>query len=105
MFTSISRVPVGIGIYLAAVAILLLMTLGLSGNAMFGNPDELIHRRFVWAYWLVGSLTAGRLFSMAAGRRLQLSTWAVTVSIFALVLVPARYGSGLQRGKWSGAVT
>lgn len=93
------------GISVAAVAILSLMTFGLSGNAMFGNPDELIHRPFVWAYWLVGSLTAGRLFSMAAGRRLQLSTWAVTVSIFALVLVPARYGSGLQRGKWSGADT
>jgi hypothetical protein len=90
-------------ISVATVAILLLMTFGLSGNAMLGNPDELIHRPFVWVYWLVGSLTAGRLFSMAAGPRPQLPTWAVAVSIFALMLVPARYGSGLERGKWSGA--
>jgi hypothetical protein len=85
------------------VAILLLMTFGLRGNAMWGNPDELIHRPFVWAYWLVGSLTAGRLFSMAAGPRPQLPTWAVAGSIVALMLVPVWYGSGLQRGEWSGA--
>ena len=91
------------GISAAAVAILLLMTFGLGGNAMLGNPDELIHRPFVWAYWLVGSLSAGRLLSMAAGPRPQLPTWAVTVSIVALMLVPVRYGSGLERGKWSGA--
>ena len=92
-------------ISVATVVILLLMTFGLSGTAMFGNPDELIHRPFVWAYWLVGSLTAGRLFSMAAGPRPQLPTWPIAVSIFALMLVPAWYGSGLQRGKWSGADT
>lgn len=92
-------------ISVATATILLLMTFGLSGTAMFGNPDELIHRPFVWAYWLVGSLTAGRLFSMAAGPRPQLPTWAVAVTIFALMLVPAWYGSGLQRGKWSGADT
>jgi len=63
----------------------------------------LIHRPFVWAYWLVGSLTAGRLFSMAAGPRPQLPTWAIALGILALMLVPVWYGSGLQRGKWSGA--
>jgi hypothetical protein len=91
------------GISMATVAILLLMTFGLSGDAMSGNAGELIHRPFVWAYWLVGSLTAGRLFSMAARRHLQPLTWAVTGSIVALMLVPVRYGSGLERGKWSGA--
>jgi hypothetical protein len=91
------------GISVAAVAILVLMTFGLSGNAMLGNPDELIHRPFVWAYWLVGSLTAGRLFSMAAGRRPQPPTWTIAAGILALMLVPVWYGSGLQRGKWSGA--
>ncbi len=90
-------------ISVAAVAILLLMTFGLSGNAMFGTRDELIHRPFVWAYWLVGSLTAGRLFSMATRRRPQPPTWAVAVGIVGLMLVPVWYGSGLQRGKWSGA--
>jgi hypothetical protein len=90
-------------ISVATVAILLLMTFGLSGNALLGNPDELIHRPFVWAYWLVGSLTAGRLFSMATGRRPQPPTWAIAVSILALLLVPVWYGSGLECGKWSGA--
>jgi len=91
------------GISVAAVAILVLMTFGLSGTAMLGNPDELIHRPFVWAYWLVGSLTAGRLFSMAAGPRPQPPTWTIAAGILALMLVPVWYGSGLQRGKWSGA--
>lgn len=90
-------------ISVAAVAILLLMTFGLSSNAMFGTADELIHRPFVWAYWLVGSLTAGRLFSMAAAHRPQPPTWAIAVGLLALVLVPVWYGSGLERGKWSGA--
>jgi hypothetical protein len=90
-------------ISVAAVAILLLMTFGLGGNAMLGNPDELIHRPFVWAYWLVGSLAAGRLFSMAAGRRPQPPIWAVAVGILVLIIVPIWYGSGLDRAKWSGA--
>ena len=90
------------GISVATVAILLLMTFGLSGNATSGNADELIHRPFVWAYWLVGSLTAGRLFSMAAGRHLQPPTWALAASIVALMVVPVWYGSGLERGKWLG---
>jgi hypothetical protein len=90
-------------ISVAAVAILLLMTFGLSGNAMLGHPDELIHRPFVWAYWLVGSLTAGRLFSMAAGHRPQPPTWAIAVVILALMPVPVWYRSGLERGKWLGA--
>jgi hypothetical protein len=88
------------GISMAALAILLLMTFGLSGDL---RSSELIHRPFVWAYWLVSSLTAGRLFSMLAAGRPQLPTWAVAVGIFALMLVPAWYGFGLQRGKWSGA--
>jgi hypothetical protein len=87
------------GISMAAVAILLLMTFGLSGDVMSG---ELIHRPFVWVYWLVGSLTAGRLFSMVAGDRPQLPTGAVAVSIIALMLVPVWYGSSLELRKWSG---
>ena len=54
------------GISLAAVAIFLLMTFGMGRTATSDNAHELIHRPFVWAYWLVGSLTAGRLFSMLA---------------------------------------
>jgi hypothetical protein len=91
------------GISVAAIAILLLMTFGLSGDMTSSNAGELIHRPFVWAYWLVGSLTAGRLFSMAAGSRPQPPIWAAAVAVLALMLIPIRYGSGVERGKWPGA--
>jgi len=91
------------GISIASLAILLLMTFGLRGNDVLGMRDELIHRPFVWTYWLVSSLTAGRLFSMARRRGPQLPTWAAVLSILVLMLVPVWYGSGLQRGNWSGA--
>jgi hypothetical protein len=85
------------GISVAAVAILLLTTFGLSGDL---RTSELIHRPFVWAYWLVASLTAGRLFSLLAADRPPLPAWAVAVSLVALLWVPAWYGSGIERGKW-----
>jgi hypothetical protein len=87
------------GISVAAVAILLLMTFGLNGNVA---SSEFMHRPFVWAYWLVASLTAGRLFSMVAERWPQPSILATVVSVLALMLVPIRYGSGLERSKTSG---
>jgi hypothetical protein len=90
------------GISVAAVAILLLLTFGLGRDGTSNNAYEFIHHPFVWTYWLVGSLTAGRLFSIVAGRRPQLWTRVVVVSIIALTLLPVCYGSGLQRGKWSG---
>ncbi len=86
-------------ISVAAVAILLLMTFGMGGNGTSDNAHEFIHRPFVWAYWLVGSLAAGRLFSILAARRQQLWTRAVVVGALVLTLVPVCYGSGLQRGK------
>jgi hypothetical protein len=88
------------GISMAAVAILLLMTFGISGDL---NSSELIHKPFVWGYWLVSSLTAGRLFSMVAAARRQLATGVVAISSVALILVPVQYGSGIQRGNWLGA--
>lgn len=89
-------------ISLAALAILLLMTFGLSRSGTGENVYEFIQRPFVWAYWLVGSLTAGCLFAMVAERRPQLSMRVVIVSAVALTLIPVCYGSGLQRGKWRG---
>jgi hypothetical protein len=89
------------GLSLAAVAILMLMTFGMGGTGTSDNAHEFIHRPFVWAYWLVGSLAAGRLFSMLAARCPQLWTRAVAVSGIVLTLVPVCYGSGLQRGKGS----
>jgi hypothetical protein len=90
------------GISLAGVAILLLMTFGLSRSGTAENAYEFMQRPFVWTYWLVGALTAGRLFSMVTERYLRFATAIVIVSIAALMLVPARYGSGLQPGKWPG---
>ncbi|MBO0695774.1 MAG: hypothetical protein J2P56_06695, partial [Verrucomicrobia bacterium] len=89
-------------ISVAAVVILLAMTFGLGGDGIWSNVTELIHRPFVWAYWLVASLTAGRLFSIAAVRGLRLATAVVIAGIVALMLVPVRFGSGLQPGKWPG---
>ena len=89
------------GISVAAMAILLLMTFGMGGTGTSDNAHEFIHRPFVWAYWLVGSLAAGRLFSILAACRPQLWTRAVVVSSIVLTLVPLCYGSGLQRGKGS----
>jgi hypothetical protein len=89
------------GLSLAAVAILMLMTFGMGGTGLSDNAHEFIHRPFVWAYWLVGSLAAGRLFSILAARRLQTWTRAVVASAFILTLVPICYGTGLQRGKGS----
>jgi hypothetical protein len=88
-------------ISVATVAILLLATFGLGGDL---RTSELIHRPFVWVYWLVASLTAGRLFSLLAGARPHLSAWAVAVSLVALLWVPVVYGSGIERGKWPGAI-
>jgi hypothetical protein len=90
------------GILVAAVAILLLMTFGIGRNGTADNAYEFIQHPFIWAYWLVGALTAGRLFSMVTERYLRFATAVVIVSIAALMLVPVRYGSGLQPGKWAG---
>ena len=88
------------GLSVAATAIFLLMTFGLSGDLW---SNELIHRPFVWAYWLVGSLTAGRLFSMMAAGRSKLANATIAIAVVTLTLVPMRYGCGLQRGKWRAA--
>jgi hypothetical protein len=87
------------GLSLAAVAILMLMTFGMGGTGTSDNAHEFIHRPFVWAYWLVGSLATGRLFSILAARRPQRWTRSLVVSGIILTLVPVFYGVGLQRGK------
>ena len=87
------------GISVAAVAILLLMTFGMGGTGTSDNAHEFIHRPFVWVYWLVGSLAAGRLFTIFAVRRHKLWTRVIMVSAVILTLVPVCFGLGLQRGK------
>jgi hypothetical protein len=90
------------GISLAALAILSLMTFGLSRSGTAENAYEFIQHPFVWAYWLVGSLTVGRLFSLLSAGRPQLWTKTLVASAVGLTLVPICCGSALQRGKWSG---
>jgi len=68
------------GISVGAVAILLLMTFGLSRNGTSETAYEFIQRPFVWTYWLVGSLAAGRVLSIVAARRQHLWTGAIVVS-------------------------
>ena len=87
------------GISLAAIAILLLMTFTLGGGGPSSNAQEFMLRPFVWAYWLVATLTAGRLFFILAKRRPRLSTNGIVVTAIALTAVSVCYGSGLQRGK------
>ncbi|MBX6325067.1 MAG: hypothetical protein IRY93_03405 [Chthoniobacterales bacterium] len=88
------------GISATAVAILLAMTFGLGGDL---RTSELMHRPFVWSYWLVATMTAGRLYSVASARLPRFSMAGVVAGILALILVPIRCGAGLQRGKWPGA--
>jgi len=90
------------GISLAAVVILLLMTFGLSRSGTAENVYEFMQHPFVWAYCLVGSLTAGRLYSMLAEGRQRLLTRVVVIAAIALAFLPVYYGAGLQRGKWAG---
>jgi hypothetical protein len=88
------------GLSAGAIALLLLMTFGLSRHGASDNAYEFIQHPFVWAYWLVGALTAGRLFVLVSESRPQLWTRIVVVSTIVLTLLPVCYGSGLQRGKW-----
>ena len=60
---------------MAAVAILLPDDFWYKTTECQITRSELIHKPFVWAYWLVGSLTAGRLFSMVAAGRRQVGNW------------------------------
>ncbi len=90
------------GISVGAVAILVVMTFGLSRSGTAENVYELIQRPFVWAYWVVGALTAGRLFSMVAACHLPLCRRAMVAGVIVLALLPMCYGSGLQHGKWPG---
>ena len=83
--------------------ILILMTFGLGRNAMLGLPDELIHRPFVWAYWLVGALTAGRVCAALWNEASRYFQLYLSVGTVVLCAVPAYYGRGLQQGKWPGA--
>jgi hypothetical protein len=90
------------GLSVGAIALLLLMTFGLSRHGASDNAYEFIQHPFVWAYWLVGALTAGRLFVLVSESRPQLWTRVIVVSIIVLTLLPVCYGSGLQCGKWLG---
>jgi|GEM_PF-1817666 len=87
-------------ISVATVAILVLMTFGIRRNGSLDTAYEFIHRPFVWAYWLVGSLTGGRIFSIIAAGRSRLCTSAAIGGVILFTAVPIVYGRQLQRGAW-----
>lgn len=83
---------------LGAVAIYLTMTLGLQLNKRAFAADEMIHRPFVWAYFVVAVFTAGRLFSLLQTRRPRLAN-VLLLGCLPLLLVPWRLAHHLHRGE------
>ncbi|OAI42031.1 hypothetical protein AYO40_02025 [Planctomycetaceae bacterium SCGC AG-212-D15] len=88
---------------LGALGILLLMTFGLGRNDWFGAPDEMQHRPFVWAYFVVAVFTALRgvvLFQPFLSRRAMLF---LGFGCIGLLLLPWHFGHTLLQGKssWS----
>lgn len=78
----------------------LLMAAGLAlDDRRVGTTEELLHRPFVWAYYVMvlwgGAVTYRRLFDDGppagnAGR------WTLAITALLLLLVPARFGAGIQ---------
>ena len=90
------------GISVAAVVILLLMTFTLGGRGPSTNAQEFMLRSFVWGYWLVATLCAGRAVAAMIIRRPHMWIVGLVVASVALTVVPLCYGSGLQLGKLPG---
>ncbi len=92
---------------LGAAAIYLAMALGLPENRVYGSPEELQHRQFVWAYFVVAGLTAARLVALL-GARLPDRVRALGPALcVALLAVPAGLGGAVhhQRTTWGVAGT
>jgi hypothetical protein len=84
---------------LGALAILLLMTFGLGRNDWFGAPDEMQHRPFVWAYFLVAVFTALRGFQLLQPLLSRRASLALCLGSCGLLLVPWHLGHALLQGK------
>lgn len=82
------------------IAIYLLMALGLALNdADVGVGEELQHRPFVWAYFVVSIWVIAGTYFVILGKKPPFS-WAGKIGIFTLLgilfLVPLHYSEGIQ---------
>ncbi|HTN94950.1 MAG TPA: hypothetical protein VMJ33_10240 [Gallionella sp.] len=82
------------------VAVYLIMATGLALNDRpIGTHSELLHRPFVWAYFVVVVWSAGaiyyRLFGDALPANKQIR-WSLVLLALALEFVPVSYGKGVQ---------
>jgi hypothetical protein len=87
---------------LAAVGIYLAMALGLPENHAYGTPEELQHRPFVWAYFLVAGLSAARLAALLGARLPKRAGRLGSAACVGLLVVPAVLGGKvhLQGTNW-----
>jgi hypothetical protein len=76
-----------------ALCIYLAMALGLPMNLGHGTPEELQHRPFVWAYFLVAGLTAARLTALLGDQIPRKAVWLVCLVLLAW---PAWQGRTVQ---------
>jgi hypothetical protein len=78
----------------------IVMFAGLAMDAKFvGTPDELLHRPFVWAYFVVAAWTAGGCYAFFFGNRPPATVLARTlVALLAVgsLSVPVRFAHNLQ---------
>lgn len=84
---------------LGALAILLLMTFGLARNDWFGAPDEMQHRPFVWAYFLVAVFTTLRGFQLLQPLLSRRVGQFLCFGSFGLLLLPWHFGHALLQGR------
>jgi hypothetical protein len=64
-----------------------------------GTPSELLHRPFVWAYFVVVVWSAGAIYHRLFGDALPANKqirWSLVILALALEFVPVIYGKGVQ---------
>lgn len=88
----------------------LVMALGLAYDRRSpGHPEELMHRPFVWAYFISAAWAGGlgyRLVLDARVRRDPRLRTVLAAALFVLLLVPYRLGPGVQVGpSWGHLLT
>lgn len=85
-----------------AIVMYLIMSLGLAYDKnQVGTPDELLHRPFVWAYFVVCSWVAGAIYMWKFGNyvpRGRLFRCILIVGLAGLMTVPYFWGHKLQMG-------
>jgi hypothetical protein len=86
------------GLPVLTVAIYLYCVFALPRNDLTPSGEELQHRPFIWAYFVVVAWTWGRLCTLAAGSRLARSCLRPAVAAplcLALLAVPFSFGAGI----------